>query len=532
VAGTTFTLDLAPVVVPVAVVASLLVEDPRGAAAAIDLRIVRSGAPTILAVAPDNAFAAHSQQVTITGTALSLGGSVQTVARFDGTLANSNTVVDDQTLRSTTPTGVAPGPTVVSVTHTHGTAQLPDTAFTMLAHPPAFAAADAQLDAGAATSFQFARNGATVHGVWLEGTTVVHRASTDGGATWTAAQPLSGGEIASEPQVAVAGADVTIVWIAGGNGVSTRSSHDGGASFAAAQQLDTSGGSVQRPRLVASSARRYVVWQRGTQGGGTARLAATWSSDGGDTWMGAALVGDGGANQYDHQLVADGATALIAFVDERQGASVPGVYTTRTTTAGFSWNPALRRSLTGVAAGSPRLCADAGRVWLAWLRTDLLEFMGSADAGLSWPTVASELRGSGQGAVAEPSLWCEGDRLYAIYVLAANSIGVTRVGGIGTQPQHVTVSAVTGPAGEPRIRSRGNYVFAAWRDGTVAGGSARIRQTVSVDLGATFVAPSGLGDGTAAQEAPQLLLDGARLLLAWRDHRSTPAGIFANRTAQ
>lgn len=531
--GGSFTLDLAPVATPVAVVATLLVEDDRGAAQAIDLRIVRSGAPTLFAVAPDTAFTNQPQQVTVTGGALALGGAVQTAIQFDGVPAGTTTVVDDATLLSSTPAaGSLPGPTVVQVTHQFGTAQLPGSAFTMLTFPPALGATDVRLDAGAGGAVEVAHEGRTVHLVFLEGTSVAHRRSSDAGATWSAPQLLSGGEVASEPRVVMVGDDVTIVWIADGNGVNARSSHDGGASFAAALPLDGAGLTVQRPRLVATGARRHVVWQRGSVGLGTARLVATASTDAGDTWLAAALIADGGANQYDPHLVASGTTALVAFVDDRQGALVPGIYTSRTTTGGVVWGGAQRRSLTNAAATTPRLCAADGRVWLTWLRNDVLEFLGSADGGLSWPTVAAELRPSGQGAVTEPSLTCEGNRLYAAYVLAGTSVEVARVGGVGAQPQHLTVSTVTGPAGEPRLRSSGNYVAVTWRDGTVAGGSARLATAVSVDLGAHFTNPTGFGDASAAQELPQLVLDGARLLLLWQDHRTTPAGIFTNRTVQ
>lgn len=530
VSGGTFTLDLGTCAAPVAVNANLLVQDPNGGAFAIDLLIVRSGAPTITGCSPDSAFATRPQKVTVTGTALQLGGSVQTVAQFDGATAGANTIVDDRTLTCTTPASATPGPTFVSVTHLFGTAQLPDTDFTMYAFPPAFTAADAQLDAGNATAFQVARDGAAVHAVWLEGTSVVHRVSTDAGATWAAAQTLSGGEVGSEPQVAVAGDDVTVLWIGDGNSVQSRRSHDAGASFAAAQVLDTSGDPVQNPRLVATGVRRYAAWQRGSVGAGTARIVVTASADAGDTWRTAALIGDGGARQTDAQVVGDGAVAIVTWIDERLGASVPGVYTARTSTGGITWGPPQRRSLTTTAASTPRLCADAGVAWLLWLRADVLEFMGSADMGIAWPTVPGELHGGGTGAVTEPALACEGNRLYAAYVLAGSSVEFTVVGGIGTQPQNVTLSAATGPAGEPRLACRGNYVFAAWRDGAVSGGAARIVQTTSVDLGAHFEAPLGLGDGTAAQEQPQLQIDGARELLMWRDHRTTPAGIFTNRT--
>lgn len=527
--GTTFPLTVDPVAEPAAAVLTLLVEDPRGAAASIDVRVVRSGAPGILGVTPDTAFAGQPQVVTITGTALQLGGSVQTAGTFDGVAATDNTIVDDETLVCTTPSSVAAGPTAVGVTNVFGSAQLPDTEFRLLTFPPAWNATDLQLDGGAGTDLHAARDGLRVHAVWLEGQDVAHRASTDGGATWSAPAVLSGGEVATEPQVVVVGSDVTVAWIGGGNSVISRTSHDDGASFAPAETHD-SGTAMARPRLAASGARHHLVWQRGTTGLGTARLVAASSANAGDTWTTAELVGDGGGNQHGHEIACDGARAWIAFVDERDGPTIAGIYTARTTNGGLTWEAPQRRSLANTLAGTPRLAHDSGNVWLAWLRNDALEYVASADAGVSWPAVPFELRNGGTDAIAEPALASEGDRLWAIYRLGATNVAVTRVGGIGTAPQHLTISVATDPVGEPCIATSGNYVLTAWRSGSVGGGAARIVTAMSTDLGDNYTAPVGFGDGTAAQELPLLLRDGARLQLFFRDHRTAPPGLFTNRT--
>ncbi|MBX3463477.1 MAG: IPT/TIG domain-containing protein [Planctomycetes bacterium] len=527
--GATLALSLAPTAVPTAVLLTVLVEDPYGAAAAIDLRLVRSGPPVLLSVAPDSAFAAHPQQVMLRGSALSLGGTAVTVASFGGVAATALTVLDDQTVRCATPTGVATGPTPVQVSHQHGTSQLPAEAFRMYAFPPAFGATDERLDAVAAAAPAWARDGARVQVAWLEGNTVVHRASADGGATWTPATPLSGGELASEPQVVQAGTNVLVAWLGGGNAVHLRASADGGASFAPDRLLDT-GQTVAQPRLAASGDRAYAVWRRGEPGLGTARLVGCASANGGGDWTTPVPIGDGGGNQTDPVLACDGPQAWIAFLDQRDGPTVAGVYNARSTNGGTSWSPPLRRSLAGAPAGAPRLCQDAGWVWLVWPRAGLLEFLVSADGGLSWPSVGSELRSSGLGAITEAHVACERDRLHAIYVVAGTAVECTRISGVGTQPQHVPLGGSGGPVGEPVVRTCGNYVFAAWRSGDVAGGAARLQQTVSVDRGLTFAAPAGFGDATAAQERPQLLLDGSRMLLGWLDHRVAPQGLFTNRS--
>ena len=167
VAGTSLTLDLQAVASPASAALDILVEDPRGAAAAIDLLVVRSGAPTITAVAPTSAFATAGQPVTVTGTAFSLGGSVNTTATFDGVLVGANTVVDDTTLTGTTPSAGVPGPRVVSVQNVYGSAALPSGAFRAYAYPVDLFANDTPLDAGAGAALAVAGSGPRLAAAWV-----------------------------------------------------------------------------------------------------------------------------------------------------------------------------------------------------------------------------------------------------------------------------------------------------------------------------------------------------------------------------
>ncbi|HEB52326.1 MAG TPA: hypothetical protein ENI87_03615 [bacterium] len=179
-------------------------------------------------------------------------------------------------------------------------------------------------------------------------------------------------------------------------------------------------------------------------------------------------------------------------------------------------------------------CNIGPSVWLVYLDNGVLRYLQSADAGDSWSTQAVVLNDTSLGAVTSPTVGCEADRLYAAYVVGGNAVAFSRVGAAGAVPQTVTLSDTSEAAGRPVLASRGNYVFCAWRGGAVGGGSgpARIKLATSVDLGATFAAPLVDGDGTAAQEQPQLLLDGARIWLAWRDYRNGTPALFHSRTEQ
>ncbi len=534
--GSSFRLEVRPVSAPIAVQLGMLVEDPRGSAAAIDLLVVRTGPPSITAVTPNSAFRNQPQQVTVTGSALLLGGTVTTAVGFDGLAATGVVVLNDTTLTCATPATAAIGSTVVSVAHTFGTAALPDSAFTMYQYPPSMLANDQQLDSAttAASALQLALDGTTVHAVWIAGNAVVHRTSVDAGTTWAAAQTLTTLQVASEPQVLVAGTEVAVAWIADGTSVWLVRSTDGGTTFLPAQRLDAAaaGTPMRRPRLCQSGDRRYAAWLAGDAGLGASRVLAVASANRGASWTAPALVSDGAANQNNHELACDAAVAWVLVEDDRLGASQRGILVVRTTDSGASWGLSRRLNLPGTVGSQPRLCAAAGRVHACWLQSDALFYNSSADNGLSWSNAVSSVQGSLGGVITAPALCCAADRVFLSYVVAGNAVWVSRFSPLGSSAQHVQVESTPAASAQPRLGCIGNYVFLTWREGDFASGASRVQQSVSVDGGTTFLAPAGLGNGTAAQDQPQLLFDGARLLLGWLDSRNANVGVFVNRTAQ
>lgn len=531
--GTTFTLAIAAVTLPATLSLVLIVEDSSGNAEAIDLIIVRTGPPQITGVSPSSAFAGGPQKVTITGSALSLGGTATTRARFNGMLGTSTAIAGETSLSTTTPIGLTAGAVTVGVENTHGSSTLPPTAFTAYAFPPIFATSDNALDGGAGSAAHLARDGAEVHAVWIEGGAIVHRASADAGATWGTAQTLSGAEAPTTPRVFVAGQSVTVAWLGDGTAVHARNSSDGGGSFDPAQILNPAAGTepARQLHLQGSGDRRYAAWLRGDPVLSAARLVAVASADAGASWTAPALVDDGGAQQAAPAIICEGTTAWVVFTDERQGSGTVGAYTSRSLDGGATWSPARRLSLAGSTVSEPRICADGTDVHAAWLRGGFLRYSGSTNGGAAWSTPV-DMQTDVNGAITSPAISCESKRVYAAYVAGGSSVRVSRITATGAAPQHALVSTATVPAGATRIIHRGNYVFAAWRSDTVASGAARIRQSISVDLGQTFNAPTGVGLGPAAQDEPILLVDGAQELFCWLDYRAGPTSpaLFTNRS--
>lgn len=532
VAGNAFVLTFDPVVAPVASLVTLLVEDPRGAAAAIDILVVRSGPPTITGVTPSSAFVGRPQQVEVTGTALRLGGAVTTNVRFDGVLATGVQVLSDTLLRCSTPTAGSPGQTIVAVDHAYGTAALPGTGFTLFSFPPAFAAMDTRIDATVAAEPALVADGVVLHAVWTETGVVYHRRSTDGGLSWLPAQSISGAESATEPQLLAAGGEVLVGWIGDGQAVRIRRSTDGGAMFAPSQRIDPAvvGTVASRPRFCQGGDRRFAAWITGDGGAGTARVVATGSSDDGATWETPIPVEDL-ANQTEHSIATNGTVAWVVCLDERTGAGSRGVYASRTTNGGASWSTMRRLSQAGVVSAEPCLTSRANRVHVGWVQAGSLFYGGSVDAGASWASAPTEVQNVATGVVSAPSIACGTDRVWMAYVQAGTTAWVSRFAGTGSTANHTQVDADAAADAQVRIGAVGDYVFTAWRQGNLGDGSARVLHAVSTDGGATFTAAAGQGDGTAAQDQPCLAFDGARLVLGWLDSRNPSVAYYVNRAA-
>lgn len=537
-AGATFTITLSAVPSPVASLVTVLVEDPHGGAAAVDVLVVRSGAPGITAVQPTSAFAGNPQQVEITGTALRLGGAVNTVARFDGDAATGVVVDSDVRLRCTTPSSVTPGATIVSVANVHGSASLPGSAFTMLQFPPNFTAADQRLDATGADGHDVALAANTAQAVWLETGVLHHARSVDGGATWSPAQTLSGAEAVTAPVVLAVGDTVLVGWIGDGLAIRLRRSVDGGATFAAEQRIDIAGAPVTLSRLRAcfTGQRAFACWLAGDVGLGTARVVAVGSANQGASWGTALPVEDVGSLQTEPLIATNGVNGYLVCLDERAGAAARGVYATRTTNGGATWSAMRRLSQQGVASNEPCLAAEGNRVHVGWVQSGSLYYGGSTDGGLGWTSTPTEVRNTADatgdgisGAITGPRIAASATNVALCYVQAGNTVFVSRLAGPGGGVSRVRLDAETTADAQTRVEVTGAYVFAAWRRGAVGDGSARVLQSVSTDSGATFTTAATVTTATAAQDQPDLAVDGARMLIGWLDSRDTTIGLRVDR---
>ena len=192
----------------------------------------------------------------------------------------------------------------------------------------------------------------------------------------------------------------------------------------------------------------------------------------------------------------------------------------------------MLRSAVSAGIGEVAVCNDGARVTLVWTRGDQLEYLVSENSALGWQTQPTQLRPADFGAISAVTVRADGDRLFAAYLGDGQNVAVSRVGAAGALPEHATVSDTVEESAAPSLEVGGNYVFVAWRGGAFGGGAgaARVKIATSVDVGVTFTAPATFGDGSAAQDEPRLIVDGARVWLGWLDYRGAAAALFSNRT--
>lgn len=533
--GSTFTVNLGPVTSPVSASLNVLVEDPRGAAAAIDILLVRSGSPAVTGVSRSSAFATAPQDVTIIGSAFALGNTVNTIASFAGIVADNVVVVDESNLTCTTPSAAALGANTVGVSNQFGAATAPPGSFTMYSYPVDLLDNDTAFDSGGGAQLVTANVGARMHAAWVEGGAVLLSTSLDGGATWSATMTLDGAELPNSLRIAADGDTVVVAWIgdqvAFGGSLHLRTSTDAGLAFGPVVDLATA--NAITPAICVSEQSMHCAWTNS----GLGLQRTVWvasSTTTGAIWNVGRPVYTTTDNQSEPAIGCFGDDAWLAL---RQGAN-NRVYTTHTSNAGFFWSSGIARSsvVAGVDLAPPLFCNDGQRVFLVWADDGALQYMVSENAGLGWPTLQSVLRPADLGAIstANAAADCEEDRLVVTYVAGGTNVAFTRVGATGALPEHVTLSAVAEAARQPSVALRGNYVFAAWSGGDLAAGTARINMDTSINRGVTFSGPVTFGDGTglAAQDAPRMIVDDARVWMGWVDSRGAGPALFQNRTEQ
>lgn len=420
--------------------------------------------------------------------------------------------------------------------------------------PPAHVELDAVIDDTVDPRIGCA--GLKVYAVWQDLRTpgmreVYFNRSLDGGRTWLPTSlrldSLPSNAQAKPPVVACSGDAVYVAWtdIQGGfSHVYLNRSLDAGQTWLPSQvRVNRTDSNCSQHQLWCDGSDLRVLWCDARNG--AEDVYFNRSVDGGATWLPAdvhvdSTTGAGTGNAYSPRIAAEGPVSYAAWIDTRN-AGVWDIYFNRSVDGGATWDATDRRldEDLPIAADSwgPRLCAEGGRVHVAWFdyrnsttKGDIY-YNGSPDGGITWrpSSLRLDTDPAGTGDSVWPSLACRGGAVWVAWEDRRAGAGVSRMnrsadGGATWLPADIRVSA--GPTGtdgdqEQGVISSGAAVFAVWRDRR--NGYHDVFMNFSLDQGGTWQAADVRVDSDVPAPGTSTRVDGcasdAGLFVLWREQR-------------
>jgi hypothetical protein len=213
-----------------------------------------------------------------------------------------------------------------------------------------------------------------LHVVWCDDTPgdyeIYHKASTDGGISWTSAKRLTWTEgFSAWPDIAASPVgDLHIVWfddLSGGDEIYYKKSSDSGATWSAMKRLTWTGVGLDRLDLVADpSSSLQLIWLDDSSG--SSDIYYKRSKDGGDSWTAAERLTWTSGSGACPAIAADPSGPLSVVWSD----NTPGnweIYYKRSEDGGVSWTSSTRLTWGPGYSYSPALIVDpSGLVHLVW----------------------------------------------------------------------------------------------------------------------------------------------------------------------
>jgi hypothetical protein len=199
--------------------------------------------------------------------------------------------------------------------------------------------------------------------------------STDGGATWHADCPLEHniGHDGWFPQVAMSGNNVVAVWYqadASNMRIYSNYSSDGGETWGSDQPINTGKGYV--PEVAISGLNVVAVWAGYVGSGGPFRIYSNYSSDGGATWGPDQLIENNAGvpiGGYNPQVAISGSNTVAVW--QQYDGTTNRVYSNYSSNGGATWgSDQLIEDNAGLSGGFPQVAVSGSYVVAVWRQSD------------------------------------------------------------------------------------------------------------------------------------------------------------------
>jgi len=381
-------------------------------------------------------------------------------------------------------------------------------------------------------------SGSNVYVVWIDGTDIFFKKSTDTGATFPSATLDIGDEGTSTegpPKIAVSGNNIYTIWKEGNN-IKFINSTNNGVSFASAE-VQVSGSTLiasQYPQVdTPGSDIVYTVWRDKT--GANDEIIFKRSTDNGLNFDSAILVGT--TNMLDPtytgtKVIADGTNVYVVWQDSTD------ILFARSTDSGLNFGAVQdigdssgftsRESL-------PEIVAAGSNVYVIWQQNSNIQFARNTNDGDPANWIAPITIGSSivttTGNTPKIATSASGGIVYAVWrdnsvgggdIIFKTSIDSGATFGFPTTPSDGNLSDNTGLSTTPDIAVSGTNVHVVWDDST--SGNGDILYVLSTDDGVTFGNSQNVSDDTETSDQPKLAASGSSPFVVWTD--SSPGEIF------
>lgn len=225
-------------------------------------------------------------------------------------------------------------------------------------------------NAGESYFAAIAVDGSHIYVVWCDNTPgnweIYFRKSVDKGATWQASKRLTytAGD-SMHPDIAVAGADVYLVWYdntPGNPEIFFRKSVDNGSTWQTAKRLTYNTGNSIMPTLAVGGASIYVAWYDSTPGNN--EIYSRKSADSGSTWQTAKRLTNNTGNSGNPALTVSGANIFVIWHDGTPGNSE--IFFRKSVDSGASWQSPQRLTNNTGTSWWPAIAVNSANIYVTW----------------------------------------------------------------------------------------------------------------------------------------------------------------------
>jgi len=256
-----------------------------------------------------------------------------------------------------------------------------------------------------------AASGGNVYAAWSDDTPgnfdIYFRNSFDGGENWEDTKRLTNNSASScMPSIAASGSTVYVAFHDNPTGkyeIYLRKSTNGGATWGAAQMVTDAPGDSELSSLALSAGNLYLAWENNAAGNNDIYFMK--SIDGGATWKAAKRLTANSGNSGYAKLAVSGANVHVTWEDDTSGSGGnQEIYYRRSIDGGATWQSAKRFTNNNGQSRFPTIAVRSPQVFVMWndssIANEEILCNTSADNGATWSGIQRITNSSGNSAFA------------------------------------------------------------------------------------------------------------------------------------